>query len=239
MSDTTLDAAYSALEIAHSDFLAAHGVLLPPKETQQAVMLCYLYLKLGRLVSLEQLREYVRTKAPGSQDLQPRHLKYSGWHLLLSGKSKDLLRADAEFEDLNGEVRSRKKGEKLPNGYVMLVSVTDPSPDFVLKKRRGSIDRGSWEKMLASYDGCCAVCGKKTHALEKGHKDPMKGFELSNVIPMCSECNNWASNDLVFDDNGRVVALASSRLVMASDLSIKVAIFHQLRKDRTVNPGGR
>lgn len=237
MSPFDFDANFEALHKYHDTFLSKRGVVLPKKDTQQAAILVYLYINLKKLVDLEELRGFVRSVYPGkSQDIQPRHLKYAGWHILLSGKSGDLLQADTSFTDATGAVQSRKAGEKLPNGYLMLVSVTDPSPDFELKKRRGSIDRESWETLKSSFNNCCAVCGQKKTSLEKGHKDPTKGFDLENVIPMCSDCNNWASKDVVFDDNGRIAALASPRFVKSADLKVRIQIFDELRKDKQVNP---
>ncbi len=229
---------YALIADAHQKFLAKRGVLLPAEDTQQAVMLVYLFRNLGLLVSLELLRTFVRGHWAGqSQDLQPRHLKYDGWHILLSGKSGDRLKAVAKYTSKDGAPKSRQPGETLPNGHLMLVSVDDPSPDFELKKRRGAIDRNDWDSLKASYHNKCAVC-KEPGALEKGHKDPSKSYTLDNIIPMCSNCNNWASSDMVFDDRGRVVALASARLIQKSDLAVKIRIFHELSNDKSVNPRG-
>jgi hypothetical protein len=240
ITDPALNTAYAELEKAYDAFLAKHGVSLPGPETQQALVLVYLFQRRGQLVSLEDLRAFVRSHYPeGSQDIQPRHLKYDGWHILLSGKSGDILPNDAEYTTKRGEKSLRKAHEKLPNGHIMLLSESSPSPDFELRKRRGTLDRNSWESLLQSYDSTCAVCGAKKANLEKGHKDPTKGYELDNIIPMCSECNNWASSDLVFDDRGRIVAVASPRFVKSATLDVKLKVFHELRKDKTVNPKGK
>lgn len=239
-ADPMLKAGYEALVKAHSSFLAKYGVTLPGPDTQQALALICLFQHKGKLVSLEALRAFVRKHVPeGSHDIQPRHLKYAGWHVLLSGKSNDILPLAVAYVDSQGKPRLREAHEKLPNGYILLVSETSPSPDFVLRKRRGSLDRSSWESLVASCDSRCVVCREKKAHLEKGHKDPSKGYELDNIIPMCSECNNWASSDVIFDDSGRIIALASPRFVKAASLEVKLLIFHELRRDRFVNPGGR
>jgi len=229
-----LEEDYAELEKAHFNHLLKRGVTLPAKDTQQAVMLVYLYRSVGQLVSLEDLRDFVRSHWCGkSKDLQPRHLKYCGWHILLSGKSGDTLRTDVSYYIPGQGVQERKSGEKLPNGYLMLVTVFDASPDFMVKKRRGAIDRTSWEGIKLSYQNKCAVC-KEKKSLEKGHKAPTKELSLNNILPMCSECNNWASSDVVLDDAGRVVALASPRFVEKSELSVKLLILDRLNKDKSM-----
>ncbi len=232
---SSLEPDYSSLKAAHFNHLAKRGVRLPNENTQAAVALIYLYQHLGKLVALEDLRDFVRSHWEGkSKDLQPRHLKYDGWHILLSGKSGDTLREDATYHDSLRGPQKRQAGDKLPNGYLMLVTITDASPDFLAKKRRGAIDRTSWEAIKHSYQNKCAVCKEKKE-LEKGHKDPAKGLSEDNIIPMCSECNNWASDDVVLDDAGRVVSLASPRFVEKSELSVKLLILDLLMKDKTVS----
>lgn len=234
MLPASLQPHYDQLEKAHFNHLAKRGVVLPSNNSQAAVALIYLYINLGRLVALEDLRDFVRSHWQGkSKDLQPRHLKYSGWHILLSGKSGDTLRENAEYQDPIRGRQERKAGEKLPNGYLMLVTVSDASPDFLIKKRRGSIDRSSWDSIKLSYQNRCAVC-KEKRDLEKGHKDPSKEPSPDNILPMCSDCNNWASSDVVLDDAGRVVALASPRFVEKSELSVKILILDRLTKDKLV-----
>lgn len=245
MSNTTLpsqlsalQAEYDALVKSHSLFLEKYGVKLPGPNNQLALALIFLNRQPGQLVSLEAIRAFIRNYWAGkSEDKQPRHLKYDGWHILLSGKSNDILPHAVTFTDTKGRNVSRKMGEKVPNGYLMLVTDKQPSPDFQKAKRRGSIDRSSWDAVCRSYDYKCAVCKQKALTLEKGHKDPAKGQTLDNTIPMCGECNNWASNDMVFDDTGRILALASTRLVDNSDLSVKLLIFNALKNDKDINPG--
>ena len=234
-----LHAAYSEVEDDHRANLSRHGVLLPGQDTQQAVALIYLFQHKGKLVRLESLRDFVRGHWAGSsKDIQPRHLKYAGWNILLSGKSGDTLRDSVSYLDANGNSQSRTKGDTLPNGYLMLVDTSNPSPDYEVKKRRGTINRLNWGKIKASYKNRCAMC-KSRGKLEKGHKDPTKALSLTNILPMCSECNNWASKDVILDDSGRVVALASYRFVEKADLEVKIRIFDTLSKDPAVNPGAK
>lgn len=230
---------YESISEEHLNYLEKHGVRMPQWPSQMAIVLVFLVRNKGLLVSLESVRAFVRTYMPsGSKDIQPRHLKYAGWFLLLSGKSGDLLLEDVEYQK-NGMAKRLSANSKLPNGHIMLYSTRIPSPELNLKKRKGSIDKSSWEAMIASYNGKCAVCNEKKAQLEKGHKDPTKGYDLDNIIPMCSDCNNWASSDLVFDDFGRIKALASPRFVKTSELEVKIRIFSELKKDRDVNPSAK
>lgn len=226
---------YEQLHRAHTQFLFKHGVQLPRPGSQQLLSLIYLHRNMGALVSLESLRRFVHAHCPGgSMDKQPRHLKYKGWHIVLGGKSSDLLTEHVVYQDGRGTSQSRNVGERVPKGYLMLASDTTPSPDFIFGKRSGGIDRSSWQALCASYGNRCAVCGKPG-VLEKGHKDPTKGPTPDNLLPMCSQCNNHASGDLVFDDGGRIAALASERFVHSASLSTRLRIFDALRKDRSVN----
>lgn len=223
------------LHQAHTQFLFKHGVRLPRPGSQQLLSLIYLHRHMGTLVSLESLRDFVCRYIPGgSKDKQPRHLKYKGWHIVLSGKSQDLLPESAVYQDGRGACQTRNAGSKVPKGHLMLASDTTPSPDFIVDKRSGGIDRSTWSALCVSFGHCCAVCGK-AGPLEKGHRDPAKGMEPDNLLPMCGECNNHASSDLVFDARGRIAAVASERFVATASLRTRMRIFDALRKDKAVN----
>lgn len=159
--------------------------------------------------------------------------------MLLSGKSRDILPFDAPYYDASGKEVVAKRGDGLPNGHVMFVSDTVPSPDlaFSLMRRRGTVAAKDWAELVAAYDSRCAVCGQHSSKLEKGHMDPAKPMELENIIPMCSDCNNWASSDLVFDRTGRITALASPRFVRSASVRVKLLIKAELNSDRTLATG--
>lgn len=227
---------YNGLHRAHAQFLRKYGVRLPKPGTQKLLSLIYLYRHMGALVPVKDVCAFIERYTPaGAKDKQPRHLKYDGWHIALGGKAADLLPVAAAFKDASGVYLARPAGARVPNGHLMLVSDSAPSPDFVLGKRSGTIDRSSWESLCASYAHRCAVCGKGGCALERGHKDPSKGLDAGNLLPMCSHCNNHASKDLVFDDAGRVQAVASERFVASASLATRMRIFDALLKDRAVN----
>lgn len=226
---------YNALHRAHTRFLFKHGVQLPRPGSQHLLSLIYLYRHMGNLVSLEGLRLFIQQYMPGgSADKQPRHLKYKGWHIVLGGKSGDLLPESVLYQDGRGALHTRAGGSTVPKGHLMLVSVHTPTPDFVLGKRQGGMSHESWQALCAAHNHCCAVCGR-SGPLEKGHMDPSKGCTLDNMLPMCGECNNHASSDLVFDSSGRIAAVASERFVRSANLATRLRIFDALRKDKTVN----
>lgn len=230
-----LQADYERLHQAHTQFLFKHGVQLPRPGSQQLLSLIYLHRHMGTLVSLEGLRAFIRTYIPGgSMDKQPRHLKYKGWHIVLSGKSRDLLPESAVYQDGRGDCQTRDAGMRVPKGHLMLASDTTPSPDFVMDKRSGGLDGTTWSSLCASHGHRCAVCGR-AGPLERGHRDPTKSMTPDNLLPMCSDCNNHASNDLVFDARGRIAAVASERFVATASLATRMRIFDALRKDRCVN----
>lgn len=227
---------YIGLHRAHAQFLRKYGVKLPKPGTQKLLSLIYLYRHMGALVPVKDVCAFIERYTPaGAKDKQPRHLKYDGWHIALGGKAGDLLPVAAAYKDATGVYLARPAGARVPNGHLMLVSDSAPSPDFVLGKRSGTIDRSSWEALCTSYGHRCAVCGKGGCVLERGHKDPGKGLDAANLLPMCGHCNNHASQDLVFDDAGRVAAVASERFVATASLATRLRIFDALLNDRAVN----
>lgn len=227
---------YRGLHRAHAQFLRKYGVRLPKPGTQKLLSLIYLYRHMGTLVPVKDVCAFIERYTPaGAKDKQPRHLKYDGWHIVLCGKAGGVLPVPSVFKDAAGLYQARPAGARVPNGHLMLVSDSAPSPDFVLGKRSGAIDRSSWDALCGSYGHRCAVCGKGGCVLERGHKDPSKGADASNLLPMCSHCNNHASHDLVFDDAGRVAAVASERFVATASLATRMRIFDALLKDRAVN----
>lgn len=226
---------YNALHRAHTRLLFQHGVHLPRPGSQHLLSLIYLYRHMGTLVALESLRLFVQKYMPGgSADKQPRHLKYKGWHIVLGGKSGDLLPDNALYQDGRGAFHTRLAGSPVPKGHLMLVCTNTPSPHFVVGKRQGGLSHSTWQALCAAHNHCCAVCGR-SGPLEKGHMDPSKGCTADNLLPMCGECNNHASSDLVFDSSGRIAAVASERFVRSADLATRLRIFDALRKDKTVN----
>ncbi|UEC01941.1 HNH endonuclease signature motif containing protein [Burkholderia vietnamiensis] len=213
---------YGLLVVEHQKHLATHGVKLPPllderteKYNNRALQLVYLRIHLRELVSREDITEFVRLFNPDvSGDQQPRHLAYDGWDVRLAGKAKETF-----------------DGNPVPNGFNVLASTEAPKPTFLKTnlKRLGKVKASDWVSLQAAYDHKCATCGEPNEGkLEKGHMHPGKPLEMGNIIPMCGKCNNWAGNRLVFDENGRVIALATPDLVSASDDQVQHEIYRML-----------
>lgn len=108
--------------------------------------------------------------------------------------------------------------------------VTDP-PYFLdgldTKWKKGGAD---WNELVAYYGFRCAHCGRNTRSPDKGHLDPNGKFELQNLIPLCVDCNNWAQDDVIFSENGRVKAVRSERFLEATDDAALQRIYTWLEK---------
>lgn len=213
---------YQTLSTEHASNLSAYGVVLPPLRSgtgfnRRALQLVFLRLRYRELVSKEELSRFVKQFEPDSAgDQQARHLAYDGWDVRCSGKAKD-----------------RFEGQKIPNGHHVLASVEHPANKFMSQrvKRLGRLAATDWLSLQDAYDHRCASCGKPSKGkLEQGHKDPRLPCELKNIIPMCGPCNNWAGDRFVFDDEGRVVALSSPAVVLASTTEVQYQIFLALRE---------
>ncbi|HBH26896.1 MAG TPA: hypothetical protein DDX54_05795 [Rhodospirillaceae bacterium] len=83
-------------------------------------------------------------------------------------------------------------------------------------KRTDNVLVRDWADKCALYRYRCAHCGKETRNPDKGHMDPNKGAGIDNLIPLCPECNNWASDDVIFGTDGRIVAVLSERFLKAA-----------------------
>lgn len=211
---------YETLTAEHKQNLEEYGVVLPPLTSgksgmnKRALQLILLRHRYRQPVGKNELADFVKTFDPtASGDQQARHLAYAGWDVRCSGKSGD------KFE-----------GKPLKNGDYVLASVEHPSSKFLTArlKRLGRVEAQDWDGLVAAYGGRCATCGRESEKLEKGHKDPRLPAALENIIPMCGECNNHAGDAFVFDDAGRIVGLASPRIVLASDADVRYQIYLKL-----------
>lgn len=216
-----IEAVYAELVEDHGNNLDRYGVKLPPllkhdgNYNARALQLVFLKMNFRTLVKRDDIANFVKIHAPNaSNDQQPRHLKYDGWDVRLSGKARDI------WID----------GKPVQNGFNGLASVENPSINFMAQriKRVARLNPKDWDDLVKSYDNKCAVCGDSSAILEKGHKNPIASDSLSNLIPMCGKCNNWASNDVILDEEGRVCGLATPKLVMSSPEEVRYEIFKQL-----------
>lgn len=216
-----------ALRRDYEDYLASYGVKFPKEGTTKFHWLTYLKKFQQKLVHKDEVASYVQENLPEvGRDQQVRHLAADGWYVL-------------------------NKGDKVPNqpekvkpGWHMLVSTESPKPTFLHKqlKRAGRIAAQDFETLKAVYDFRCVNCGSqegKPHRYEKskvtvlhqGHMNPDKPLSLENMVPQCETCNAFYKDDYVFDDVGRVKAVANANPVMRAAEHVRDIIKKTLSED--------
>ena len=218
---------YDTLVQEHAEHLSTYGVKMPTRDSIKALWLIFLRKHLGSLVHKDTISAFVESVKPGSgRDQQVRHLSADGWYVLNRGdkiQNEDVL---------------------VPPGYHVLVTTENPKPNFLYKalKRAGRISAKNFEQLKAVYDFRCATCGSiegkpnlldqnKRTELQQAHLDPAKAPVLGNVIPQCQVCNQAYLDDFVFDEKGRVIAVASARPVRAAQLEVRRAIYEELDRE--------
>lgn len=217
-SKQQIEKLYNEISAKHAEKLKEYNVLMPglysgDKYTLNALVLVYLYAKMGEIVSKQELTNYLRTMGFDINDVQQaRHLaQQSGWYIL-SGT-----RGDYECEKLG-----------IKPGEYMLKTIDEPYPSYKNLKRTESLNASSWDELKEKYNYRCATCGSKegepnflypasTTKLQQGHKDPSMPLTLDNTIPQCQFCNRASRNYFVFDNKGRVEKINDSHFVLRSD----------------------
>jgi hypothetical protein len=168
---------FSALIRAYDRNLRRYGVLWP--DPSQEPGLWYLHQNLGQPVSQQDLTEFYRT-LKRDYNKQLRHVAAKGWHLASGSKRATRM---PHRDDLTGD-------------QLFLVSVDAPNPIWLQHdrlKRMGRTGAADWSEVLLRYSSHgCAVCGRRFNHYDKGHLDPSKSEVIENLVPMCTECNNWA-----------------------------------------------
>ncbi len=171
-------------------WLKPYGVDWPNPGHELGLVL--LYQNLGHPVSQKDLIAFYRNYGQ-DYNRQLRHIAASGWHVA------------------SGNVRSTRMHHdpSMANDELKLVSVTSPGPIWLGDKRltrEGRAGATCWDDMLRLYASHgCAVCGQKAAHYDRGHLDPNKPADLSNIVPMCVECNNYAqSRDIHYELHGLV-----------------------------------
>jgi hypothetical protein len=204
MSPQEIDDWYGRLSAEWETYLKEYDVKMPDRKAYSALWLIFLRKHLGRLVHKDTIADFVISVRPrAGRDQQVRHLAARGWYVLNKGE------------------KLPQDDDVVPSGYHVLVSVEQPKPDFLWKalKRAGRIAARNFEQLKAVYAWRCASCGSqegKPHLLmqnrrtklQQGHMDPRKKLTLENSIPQCQVCNRVYKDDYVFDEKGRVIAVA-------------------------------
>lgn len=199
------------------DSVKMHNLISGGKYTINSLVLIYLYSKLGKIVSKQELTEFLKSMGIDSNDVQQaRHLaQQSGWYIL-SGT-----RGDSECKELG-----------IAPGEYMLKTIKEPYPSYKQLKRTESLNASSWDELKAKFDYRCATCGSKegeknflypasNTTLQQGHKDPSKPLTLDNTIPQCPFCNRASRNYFVFDNKGRVEKINDPQFVLRSNKEIQ------------------
>ena len=195
--------------------------------TLNALVLIYLFSKIGKIVSKQELTDYLRTMGFDINDVQQaRHLaQQSGWYIL-SGT-----RGDYECKNLG-----------IKSGEYMLKTIKEPYPSYKNLKRTESLNAGSWDELKKIYNYRCATCGSKegdanflypasTTTLQQGHKDPSKPLTIDNTIPQCPFCNRASRNYFVFDNKGKVEKINDPKFVLRSEKSVQLEMLKLLIED--------
>ena len=229
-SDAEIQQTYDLIADYHAKHLEELGVKLPQlrKANGDYVLsaLTLVYLARGypavQTVSKSELTQFMRQYVPEINDVQQaRHLAaQSGWYIL-SGTRKD-------GRDMN-----------VQPGEYRLISLEEAYPGFNSQRRVDLSSPDYWEQLKAAYGYRCACCGSKEGepnfnwpdtitVLQKGHMDPTKALGPGNLIPQCVKCNQPARDFWIFDDKGRVVAVANPQVIDRSSESVQFRIYEQL-----------
>ncbi len=212
-SREALDKAFVEVSSVHEKYLKVSGVKLPQKGNQ-VVWLAVLFLHIGCWVHKDDIAKVVQSQKPtAGQDQQIRHLKRAGWNLESDG-----------------------------HGWHRITDPRSPSTELSNDQiRRGRIlTASSFDDLKLAFDNACATCGavegkrNKRYGndkvvLQQGHRDPFGPSNVpSNIIPQCQFCNRAYRNDFVFDEKGRVHAVASIEAVRRASNEVKQKIIEYL-----------
>ena len=214
-----LQAAWIELQEIHREYLVRHNVKLPKAEyyadSAKSLWLAVLFFYMNQEVHKDQISEIARRDIPtAGADQQVRHLKRDGWSI------------------------GNKPGLHKLNPY-------EPSSEFINAgaRKRLKLKARSFTDVKKAYGHRCATCGAREGKpdpryggtkvmLQQGHKDPkMPGDDKDNIIPQCQFCNRAYKDDYVFDDKGRVRAVASLRPVKRANKSVQEKIFKWLKNE--------
>lgn len=229
-TDKEIQESYNLLREMHSRYLSTFGVKMPSlrtgnQYTKDALVLIYLAREFPntKVVSKDELTEFVRAYYPATADVQQaRHLgMQKGWYIV-SG------------------TRGNSSSTHVGHGEYKLVSLTEPHPAFKESRRTG-IDYSDFEQLKSLYDYRCATCGAKEGEpmyrykgvitrLMKAHIDPSKPLEPGNAIPQCDNCNRAYRDWWVFDNRGRITAMAKPNVILRSAELTQLQVYELLRK---------
>ena len=232
MTEKEIHDVYALITSYHQKNLACRGVKLPnltmrgrfTKDALTLVYLCRNYPNTA-VVDKGELTNFIRNYYPETNDVQQaRHLAaQKGW-FIVSGTRKD-----------NASIQLK------PSEY-KLITLDKCYPGFTHTRREYPEGDGFFEQMKGDYDYCCATCGSKEGephrywkntitVLQMGHMDPTKPLEKGNIIPQCEKCNRPDRNYWKYDKKGRVVAVASEKVIDACSEQVRRKIYERLKAE--------
>lgn len=210
-----LEQAYEKAARIHKTHLDQHDVKMPQMSSYKWVWLAMLVHFEGVPVHKDDISDAVRRVFPGAgRDQQVRHLKRDGWNIESAGAGEHVLKDPYK-----------------------------PSSDFVNERTRrlGQISAEDFEGLVKAFGNRCATCGgvlgepdprygDEVIKLQRGHQDPFGPGDKSNIIPQCQFCNRAYKSDYVFDDKGRVKAVADVGPVKRARKRVQQKVYEFLKK---------
>lgn len=61
--------------------------------------------------------------------------------------------------------------------------------------------------------------------------NPNKPLEMGNIIPQCEKCNRPDRNNWIYDQKGRVVGVASEKVIDKCAKELRRKIYERLKKE--------
>jgi hypothetical protein len=161
--------------------LQPFGVKFPTGDGKLLPLLA-LYANLDTPMSQIEISKWV-SRYNGSYNKQARHLAgVDGWYLISGNKRSTLMEYDTSMS----------------RDQLKLRSVSEANPIWIAHHRLTRIynlSRGDWGDILDAFsERGCSVCGRHFEHYDKGHLNPELPLTPDNVVPMCTECNNWAGS---------------------------------------------
>lgn len=214
-SPQQLEEAYQEAARIHKVHLDQHKVHLPNWPTYKAIHLAMLMHHKDRFIHKDDVSDAVQRQYPeAGRDQQVRHLKRDGWNIESDGHGNHRIR----------------------DPY-------NPSPEFVnlQARRQGLISATDFEDIVRSFGNRCATCGAISGepdprygndiiSLQRGHMNPNRPDDLGNTIPQCPFCNQAYKDDYVFDEKGRVKAVANIGPIKRASRTVQKIIYEFLKE---------
>lgn len=231
MNDKEIERTYEMIKEYYKKYLRDKGVILPKLKnsnnefTKDALVLVYLAQGYPntKVISKTELTDFIRNFDPNVNDVQQaRHLAaQKGWNILSGSRGNSY-----------GEIKA---------GHYKLVSLEEPYKGFKRQKRE-KLEESDWEEIKKKYGYRCATCGskegephfhwpKRITRLQRGHIDPNKSLTFKNTIPQCEVCNRADRNNWIYDEKGRVIALANPQVIKRSPAEVRREVYKILQKE--------